>query len=198
MRCSLRQLLSSVVVPETVIAYICREVLVSLGSLHAARIMHRDVCSGNILISTDVTSIQGTVKLCDFGYSLLFPSGREKSSTVIGSPYYMAPEVSTGAKYDYKADIWALGITALEMAEGIPPLANQNPVRALFLAASITPPSLQSPTSWTAAFTEFLSLCLQKSPGKRASSGVLLSHAFVADGGTGRVELVRALERVRE
>lgn len=196
-QCSLQQLLASASLSEPVIAYICREMLLGLQSLHSARIIHRDVCSGNVLLGADVSDIQGAVKLCDFGYAQQLQEGCEKTSTVVGSPYWMAPEVSTGSKYDYKADIWSLGIVALEMAEGQPPLANQNPVRALFLAASISPPTLQNPSNWSPAFSSFVSQCLQKAPSKRASASQLLAHPFLAEiSGESRDTLRRTLERM--
>ena len=189
--CSLTQLLNSVVLTEAVIAYICRELVRGLVYLHGKRIMHRDVCSGNVLMSQE-----GAVKLCDFGYAVQFEEGRERSCTVVGSPYWMAPEVSTGSKYDYKADIWSLGIVALEMAEGLPPLANQHPVRALFLSASLAPPSLQGPT-WSPAFHSFLALCLTKTPAKRSSSQELLQHEFLTNiASDSKESLRRTLERV--
>jgi len=189
--CSLAQLLQCVVFAEAVIAYICREVLQGLEFLHLKRIMHRDVCSGNVLVSQE-----GAVRLCDFGYAVQLPEGRERSCTVVGSPYWMAPEVSTGSKYDYKADIWSLGIVALEMAEGLPPLANQHPVRALFLSASLAAPSLQGAT-WSPAFHDFLELCLAKVPAQRSSAQQLLRHEFLISVSSDCKEsLRRTLERV--
>lgn len=189
--CSLTQLLEVVVLSEAVIAYICKELLQALAFMHGNRMMHRDVCSGNVLISNE-----GAVKLCDFGYAVQFEAGREKSCTVVGSPYWMAPEVSTGSKYDYKADIWSLGIVALEMAEGLPPLANQHPVRALFLSASLAPPCLQG-TNWSPAFQHFLSCCLEKAPAKRKCAAELLKHEFLTCVTTECKEsLRRTLERM--
>lgn len=119
--------------------------------------MYRDLKAGNILLSTD-----GKAKLADFGVSAQLNNTLSKRKTVIGTPFWMAPEVIQESSYDGKADVWSLGITAIEMAEGMPPHFNVHPMRAIFLIPSKPPPKLTEPSKWSNEFNDFIKCCLVK------------------------------------
>ena len=149
----------------------------ALAFLHdTARIMHRDVKAANVLLTDD-----GRAKLADFGVASFLASSMSRRRTVIGSPYWMAPEVLTGeaAAYSVSADVWSLGVTAIEIAEGAPPLARLHPLRAILLIPSRAPPALARPAAWSAAFADFLALCLRKDPAQRPPARELQEHAFL-------------------
>jgi serine/threonine protein kinase len=130
---------------------------------------------GNVLLNDD-----GDAKLADFGVSGQLTDKTQKRTTVIGTPYWMAPEVIQEIGYDTKADIWSLGITGLEMAEEEPPYANVHPMRAIFLIPSRDPPVLSEPEQWHADFRDFLRQCLTKVPEGRPTAKQLLEHPFIA------------------
>lgn len=159
---------------EDQIAVICRESLHGLRYLHAQRLIHRDIKSGNILLSAD-----GHCKLADFGVSAQLKSTISKRQTIIGTPYWMAPEVLRESQYDGKADVWSLGITAIEMAVGEPPHAEVHPMRAIFLIPNKPAPSLPDPSEWSDDFNSFIAECCQKDPDKRPTSEALLRHPFI-------------------
>ena len=160
---------------EMHIANLLRQVIHGLIYLHDQRLIHRDIKSGNVLLNND-----GEAKLADFGVSGQLTDKTQKRTTVIGTPYWMAPEVIQEIGYDTKADIWSLGITALEMAEEEPPYANVHPMRAIFLIPSRDPPALSEPEQWHGDFRDFLHQCLTKSPENRPSAHKLLEHPFIA------------------
>lgn len=163
---------------EQQIASICLHVLRGLSYMHSHKILHRDIKAGNILLSNT-----GAAKLADFGVSTKLLNTIQKHKTVVGSPYWMSPEVivaPNGASgYDHKADIWSLGISAIEMAETKPPHYDINPLRVIFVIPNRTPPTLKEPPKWSKEFNDFVSLCLQKDPTLRPSADDLLKHQFI-------------------
>ncbi|XP_057705571.1 misshapen-like kinase 1 isoform X3 [Corythoichthys intestinalis] len=165
---------------EDWIAYICREVLRGLSHLHSHHVIHRDIKGQNVLLTENAE-----VKLVDFGVSAQLDKTIGRRNTFIGTPYWMAPEViacdeNPEATYDYRSDLWSLGITALEMAEGAPPLCDMHPMRALFLIPRNPPPRLKS-KKWSKRFLSFIDTCLVKNHLHRPTTDVLLRHAFIRD-----------------
>lgn len=158
---------------EAQIAQITGQVLKALEYLHGLKKIHRDIKAGNILVNS-----RGMAKLADFGISAQ-QVGDEKRTTTIGSSYWMAPETLMGGGYDSKADIWSLGITLMEMAEGIPPLIEEQPHKAAFRIVNDPPPKLSRPDQWSPQFNDFLARCLTKNPDKRPTAAELLTHPFV-------------------
>ncbi|CAH8440189.1 unnamed protein product [Schistosoma rodhaini] len=170
---------------EDWIAYISREILRGLMHLHANRVIHRDIKGQNVLLTDNAE-----VKLVDFGVSAQLDKTFGKRNTFIGTPYWMAPEVihceqDSSCTYDARSDIWSLGITALEMAEGRPPLCEMHPMRALFLIMRNSPPRLkQSPNGsrhWTPRFHDFVNKCLTKDFHKRPNTSELFRHEFITN-----------------
>ncbi|XP_067627666.1 serine/threonine-protein kinase hippo [Eurosta solidaginis] len=159
---------------EDEIATILSDTLQGLVYLHLRRKIHRDIKAGNILLNTE-----GYAKLADFGVAGQLTDTMAKRNTVIGTPFWMAPEVIEEIGYDCVADIWSLGITALEMAEGKPPYGDIHPMRAIFMIPQKPPPSFREPDRWTAEFIDFVSLCLVKNPDERATASDLLDHEFI-------------------
>lgn len=159
---------------EKDIAYVCREVTKGLAFLHRHHKLHRDIKSDNILVD-----FLGNVKLADFGFAVGLTEEENKRSSVVGTPYWMAPELIRGLEYDLKVDVWSTGITAIEMAEGEPPLIDEQPLRALLLITIQPPPTLMKPAEWSNQFNHYLSKCLTTRPDKRASTEQLLLHPFI-------------------
>ncbi|XP_029020869.1 misshapen-like kinase 1 isoform X6 [Betta splendens] len=165
---------------EDWIAYICREVLRGLSHLHSHHVIHRDIKGQNVLLTENAE-----VKLVDFGVSAQLDRTIGRRNTFIGTPYWMAPEViacdeNPEATYDSRSDLWSLGITALEMAEGAPPLCDMHPMRALFLIPRNPPPKLKS-KKWSKRFLSFIDSCLVKNHLHRPTTDALLRHAFIRD-----------------
>uniref|UniRef100_A0A7S2RNI8 non-specific serine/threonine protein kinase n=1 Tax=Mucochytrium quahogii TaxID=96639 RepID=A0A7S2RNI8_9STRA len=161
---------------EEEIRVICASVLLGLHYLHINKMIHRDVKAGNILITDD-----GHIKLADFGVSAQLTSNQSKRRTVIGTPFWMAPEVISESSYDGKADIWSLGITMIEMAEMEPPYSNIHPMRAIFMIPSRPPPTFEKPENWSPEMNNFLARCLEKNPDDRPTAEQLMNDPFVSD-----------------
>ncbi|RNF09033.1 putative p21-activated kinase 3 [Trypanosoma rangeli] len=159
---------------ETQLATLMREVLQALQCLHDFRCVHRDVKSDNILLSS-----RGEVKLGDFGFATLLTPSRAMRRTVVGTPYWMAPEVAAGRAYNSKADVWSAGILFLEMCDGEPPLMGLNPMRALLKIGTDPPPVMKNANRWSSLCREFASFLLIKDPAQRPSVEAALSHPFI-------------------
>lgn len=168
---------------EDWIAYISREMLRGLSHLHHRKVIHRDIKGQNVLLT-----LNADVKLVDFGVSAQLDKTISRRNTFIGTPYWMAPEViacdpansASDAKYDNRSDLWSLGITAIEMAEGHPPLCELHPMRALFLIPRNPPPKLNAKKGkWTPNFVDFVEKTLIKNYQQRPNTDQLLHHPFI-------------------
>ncbi|XP_068603891.1 myosin-IIIa [Brachionichthys hirsutus] len=164
---------------EPVVAYILREALMGLQHLHVNITIHRDVKGNNILLTT-----HGGVKLVDFGVSAQLTNTRLRRNTSVGTPFWMAPEViaceqQLDSTYDARCDVWSLGITAIELGDGDPPLSDLHPMRALFKIPRNPPPTLHQPELWSHDFNDFICKCLIKDFELRPNVLDLLQHVFV-------------------
>jgi len=159
---------------EQQMARVCLQCLEALNYIHCNHRIHRDIKSDNILLSST-----GDVKLADFGFAAQLTKQKQKRNTIVGTPYWMAPELIRGLSYDQKVDIWSLGIMVMEMAEGEPPYMEFPPLRALFLITTKGIPGLSKPEQWSSDFHDFVSRCLEKEVDDRPTSEELLKHRFI-------------------
>lgn len=178
---------------EKQIAYVCLETLKGLYYVHQLLCIHRDIKSDNVLLSAE-----GNVKLSDFGFAAKINDPKAKRNTIVGTPYWMAPEVIRGQNYDAKVDCWSLGVMAMEMAEGDPPYMEFPPLKALFLITTKGIPPLKHPESFSSQFRDFLTKTLEQSADTRPDSGTLLKHPFLAQGVAPATELAAAIAHAKK
>eukprot|EP00578_Thalassiosira_sp_NH16_P002457 CAMPEP_0181134282 /NCGR_PEP_ID=MMETSP1071-20121207/32008_1 /TAXON_ID=35127 /ORGANISM="Thalassiosira sp., Strain NH16" /LENGTH=629 /DNA_ID=CAMNT_0023220797 /DNA_START=387 /DNA_END=2276 /DNA_ORIENTATION=- len=180
----------SFAMPEEAIRAACAGCVLGLEYLHKKEICHRDIKCGNVLLTND-----GHVKLADFGVSAELTNTINKRKTVVGSPFWIAPEVIKEAHYDGRADVWSLGITVIEMAEGAPPHSNLNPLRAIFLIPSKPAPTLADPEIWSPEMVDFIRCCCKKDPSERSDSALLYVAPVRQAGGHSAEEDARGVRR---
>lgn len=164
---------------EAHIAYVAKQTLSALAYMHGRYRMHRDIKSDNILVDKE-----GRVKIADFGFAIALTKETSKRHSVVGTPYWMAPELIRGTDYDSKVDVWSLGITCIEMAEGEPPHLHEPPLRALLMISISGTPTLKDPSRWSANFLHFLAQAMAVEPEARPTAEQLLKHPFLAGAAT--------------
>ncbi|XWS34204.1 hypothetical protein CRYUN_Cryun21dG0020400 [Craigia yunnanensis] len=178
---------------EYQIAYICREALKGLDYLHTIFKVHRDIKGGNILLTE-----QGEVKLGDFGVAAQLTRTMSKRNTFIGTPHWMAPEVIQESRYDGKVDVWALGVSAIEMAEGLPPRSAVHPMRVLFMISIEPAPMLEDKEKWSLVFHDFVAKSLTKDPRLRPTASEMLKHKFIEKCKSGASVMLPKIEKAKQ
>ncbi|XP_029156587.1 neither inactivation nor afterpotential protein C [Nylanderia fulva] len=166
---------------EEHIAFILKEVIKALIHLHEHNVIHRDIRGNNIVLTKE-----GEVKLVDFGLSRMLKNKLDKRHTCIGSPSWMAPEIVKGSNgadngYDNRIDVWAIGITAIELADGKAPFEDMHPTRALFQIVRNPPPTVYRPANWSENLNDFISECLEKNPENRPYIVEIIEHPFLSE-----------------
>ncbi|CAF4709322.1 unnamed protein product [Rotaria socialis] len=167
---------------EQQIATVCKAVLKALAYLHSHGVIHRDIKSDSILLSTD-----GFVKLSDFGFCAQVMNEKKaqviKRKSLVGTPYWMSPEVISRTPYSTEVDIWSLGIMVMEMIDGEPPYFNEQPLTAMRKIRDQPPPKLKNPHKTSSLLQGFLGRCLIRDPSQRATAIDLLDHPFLRHAG---------------
>jgi serine/threonine protein kinase len=178
---------------EEQIASITQMVLKGLKFLHSNKKIHRDIKAGNILLNHD-----GFAKLADFGVSAQLCDSFSKKNSRIGTPYWMSPEVIQKSEYDFSTDIWSLGVTCIELAEGEPPYSNIKPLQAMMMIVKNPPQGLSNHDSWSEEFNDFINKCLNKYPEKRPNVDELLNHPFIRYKSRGPILISELVEKSLE
>jgi len=184
----------NVALTEEQIAYCCRETLQGLLYIHENNRIHRDIKSDNLLLT-----MAGGIKISDFGNAAQLEQKKSRRTTIVGTPYWMAPELIRGQEYTTKVDIWSLGIMLMEMAEGEPPYMEYPPLQALFFITTKGIPGLRQPDLWSDNFINFLNSCLEIDVEKRPTSAQLLQHPFLksACGPDDWTDVILAVQEIR-
>ncbi|CAO3669511.1 unnamed protein product [Rhizopus stolonifer] len=178
---------------EGIIARITRDILRALTRIHKLNRIHRDIRSDNILLNS-----RGDVKLTDFGQCAQLTKSKPKRNSIVGTPYWMAPELIKGQYYDDKVDIWSLGILLIEMAQNNPPYVELPPLKALYLIASNGIPPLYEPERWSDEFKDFLQLCTSMDPAERPDANTLLRHPFILSFAGTTEDVVQLIEQAKK